>query len=178
MFMKKKEMLKEQKRLKAERNEKFLDFNDKNDVKTVVYITIGVLLFIGLVYLIINIVNGTWTSYNRKNPIPTIDTSLLMCGTMFEKSDKEYLVLAFNIKNEEDAIYGTLFESYKGDLPLYYLDLESGFNKGCVGDKSNFANNSTEIKFNTQTLLHIKDKKIVKTYTTKEQIKEYLTKEK
>lgn len=171
-------MLKEQKRLKAERNEKFFDFNDKNDVKTVLYITIGVLLFIGLVFLVINIVRGTWSTYNRKNPIPTIDTSLVMCGTLFDKKDEEYLVLAFNIKKEEDATYGTLFESYKGDLPIYYLDLESGFNKGCVGETSNLVSDSTKIKFNTQTLLHIKSGKIIKTYTTKDQIKEYLTKEK
>lgn len=176
--MKKKEMLKEQKRLKEARNEKFLDFNDKNDIKNVLYISIGVILFIGVVFLIINIANGTWTSYNRKNPIPSIDNKLLMCGTLFNRSDKEYLVLAYNIKNENDVVYNALVESYKGDLPLYYLDLESGFNKHCVGDKSSLVSDSTKIMFNTQTLLHIKDGKIVKTYTTKEQIKDYLTKEK
>ena len=178
MFMKKKEMLKEQKRLKAEKNVKLLDFNDKNDVKTVVYISIGVVLFIGLIYLIINIANGTWTSYNRQNPTVGIDTKLLMCGTLFNRTDKEYLVLAYNIKNENDVVYSAMFESYKGELPLYYLDLESGFNKHCVGDKSNLVNDSTKIMFNKQTLLYIKDGKIVKSYTEKDKIKDYLTKEK
>ena len=176
--MKKKEMLKEQKRLKEQRNEKFQDFSDKSNVNTVIYISIGVILFIGLTYLIINIANGTWTSYNRQNPIVGIDTKLLMCGTLFDKSDKEYLVLAYNIKNKDDVVYSAMFESYKGELPLYYLDLESGFNKHCVGDKTNLVNDSTKIMFNKQTLLHIKDGKIVKSYVEKDQINNYLTKEK
>lgn len=171
-------MMKEQKRLKEARNEKILDFSDTDDVKKIIYIALGVVLFIGLVYLIINIVNGTWTSYKRENETPSIDNSLLMCGTLFNKKDTEYLVLAFNIKNEDDNIYGSMYESYKGSLPLYYLDLESGFNKSCVSEKANLVSDSTKIKFASQTLLHIKNGKIVKTYTTKEQIKNYLTKEK
>lgn len=176
--MKKKEILKEQKRLKEERNVKLLDFNDKNDVKVTIYISIGVILFIGFIFLVINIAKGTWTSYNRQNPIPSLDPKLLMCGTLYNQTDKEYLVLAYNIKNKDDVIYSALFESYKGELPLYYLDLESGFNKSCVGNKNNFVNDSTKIMFSTKTLLHIKDGKIIKSYTNKEEIKNYLTKEK
>ena len=178
MFMKKKEMLKEQKRLREERNQKAFDFNDKDDAKKVIYIALGVVVFIGLVFVIINLFNGTWVSYKRQNEEVAIDTNLLMCGTLFDKSEKEYLVLAYNINNEEDVVYNALFESYTKDLPLYYLDLESGFIKNCIGDKNNFVNDSTKIKFASQTLLHIKDGKIVKSYTTKEQIKDYLTKEK
>lgn len=176
--MKKKEMMKEQKRLKEARNEKFLDFSDSNDVKKIIYIAVGVVLFIGLFFVIMNLVNGTWFNYKRQNPIPQIDTKLLMCGTIFNRTDSEYLVLAYNVNDENDIVYASLFESYTGSLPLYYLDLESGFNKGCVGEKSNFVNDSTKIIFSSQTLLHIKDDKIIKSYTGKDQIKKYLIEEK
>lgn len=179
MFMKKKEMLKEQKRLKEQKKEKMLDFNDKDDIKKIVYISLGVVIFIGLVFVLINLFNGTWNLFSRKNDDPTsIDGYLLMCGTIFNKTDDEYLVLAYDIKNDDESIYGVLMETYKGDLPIYYLDLKSGFNKTCLGDKNNFVNDSTKIKFASSSLLHIKDGKIIKSYTTKEQIKSYLMKEK
>lgn len=172
--MKKKDILKEQKRLKSARNEKFIDFNDSDDIKKVIYITIGVLLFIGLVFVFINIFNGTWNLFSRKNDeVVEIDSSLLMCGTLFNRADDEYLVLAYNINNEDDSLYSQFVDEYNKRPPLYYLDLESGFNKSCIGEKNNLVNDSTKIKFASQTLLHIKDGKIIKTYTTKEKIKEY-----
>lgn len=177
--MKKKDILKEQKRMKAARNEKAFDFSESSDIKKTLYIAGGVVLFIGIVFILINIFNGTWNLFSRENDDPVgIDSALVMCGTMFNRADEEYLVLAYNIRNEDDGIYNTLFGTYKGDLPLYYLDLETGFNKGCVGEKNNLVSDSTKIKFASQTLLHIKNGKIVKSYTTREQIKNYLTKEK
>ena len=172
--MKKKEMLKEQKRLKAAKNEKFIDLSEKSDLLKLVYITIGVLLFIGLVFVAINIFNGTWNIFSRENEeVVEFDESLVMCGTMFSRDDEEYLVLAYNINNEDDGLYAMFVEEYNERLPLYYLDLESGFNKTCLGEKNNLVNDSTKIKFASQTLLHIKDGKISKSYTTKEKIKEY-----
>ena len=176
--MKKKEMLKEQKRLKEASKEKLLDFSDKDDVKKILYITGGVVLFIALVFVVINLFNGTWNDYERENDPVSIDGYLLMCGTLFDRGEEEFLVLAYNPKNEDDVVYSTLFDSYKGDLTLYYLDLESGFNKSCIGDKNNFVNDSAKIKFASQSLLHIKNGKIIKSYTNKEEIKDYLTKEK
>ena len=174
--MKKKEIMKEQKRLKAAQKEKLLDFSDKDDVKKVIYITLGVVAFIVLVFLVMNLINGTWKSYKRQNPTPAIDNSLVMCGTLFNKTDEEYLVLAYNIKNDDDVIYSSIYDSYNDKIPLYYLDLESGFNKSCIGEKSNLVSDSTKIKFASQTLLHIKNGKIIKSYTTKDQIKDYFMK--
>ena len=177
--MKKKEMLKEQKRIKEQSKEVGFDFSEKSDIKKVFYITVGVLLFIGLIFVLINIFNGTWKVFERKNNQEVgIDANLLMCGTLFNRDDKEYLVLSFNINNEDDALYSALVEKYQGDLPLYYLDLESGFNKNCIGERNNLVNDSSKIKFASQTLLHIKNGKIVKSYTTKDQIKAYFNKEK
>jgi len=177
--MKKKEILKEQKRIKAAQKERAFDFSEASDVKKLLYISGGVIIFIVVVFIMTNILNGTWDLFSRDNEGPVeIDTALVMCGTIFSKTDKEYLVMAYNIKNDEDSVYSALFEGYSGKLPIYYLDLESGFNKGCIGEKNNFVNNSEKIKFASQTLLYIKDGKIIKSYTTKEQIKSFLTKEK
>lgn len=174
--MKKKEMLKEQKKLKMAQREKLIDFSEKDDILKVVYITLGVLIFIAIVFVVINLINGTWSTLKRQNETTALDESIVMCGTMFTRPDKEYLVLAYNVNNSDDVLYASLFDSYEGDLPLYYLDLESGFNKSCLGEKNNLVNDSTKIKFASQVLLHIKDGKIIKSYTTKELIKGYFAK--
>lgn len=173
--MKKKEMLKEQKKLKAFRNEKFIDLNDKSDLKKIAFITIGVLLFIAVVFVLINFFKGTWNLFSRENEDISFNPNLVICGTLFNRDIDEYLVLAYNVNEKEDTVYSAMFDGYKGSLPFYYLDLKSGFNKSCVSEISNLVSDSTKIKFSTQTLLHIKDGKIIKSYTSKEQIKDYLT---
>ena len=50
------------------------------------------------------------------------------------------------------------------------MDLESGFNKTCVGDKLVIDNDISKLKLTSPTLLLIKNGKIEKSYSTKEDI--------
>ena len=177
MYMKKKEILKEQKKFKNQNKDTLIDFSDKDDVKKTVFIALGVILFIAIVFVAINILNGTWNFWKRTNDeTATIDNKLLMCGTLFQPTDKEYLVLAYKINNDEDEVYKAMIDKYDGKVGLYYLDLESGFNKACISEKSNLVSDSEKIKFNGETLLQIKNGKITKSWTTKDKIEEYLNK--
>ena len=63
--MNKKQMIKEQKRLKQEKKEVANLFNDDKEVYNVFKIAIGVILFIGLAYIGINIINGNWKIFTR-----------------------------------------------------------------------------------------------------------------
>ena len=56
--MNKKQMIKEQKKLKQQRKEVEILFKDDKEVFGVFKIALGVILFIGLVYVGINILNG------------------------------------------------------------------------------------------------------------------------
>ena len=170
-------MMKEQKRLKEARNQKYFDFSDKDYVKRVFLLIIGVIVFFALAYVFINIVNGNWKLFSRENePETAFDPNLVMCGTLFTRGDSEYLVLAYDISSEDDAVYSMLISTYNGELPLYYLDLSSGFNKACLAENGSFVNDPEKIKFAGPTLLHIKNSKIVKSYSNKDAIKNYFNK--
>lgn len=174
--MNKKQMKKEQEKLKRQQAEKYFDFNDKDDVMKIIKISLGVVLFIGVIFVLINIFNGTWNLFTRENAeISDQGENRVMCGTMFEQTDSEYLVLAYEFDNEDQIIYPVLQGTYQGALTIYTFDLKSGFNKTCVGEKSNITTDVTKLQLSGPTLLHIKDKKIIASKTDKESIKNYIT---
>ena len=168
--MNKKQMIKEQKRLKAERKEVEKLFKDDKEILNVFKIALGVILFIGLIYVGINIFNGTWKLTKGSKPATEIDQSMLIAGTMFDKEETEYLVLAYDMKSEKDAFYGALASNYSGEKHLYYLDLSSGFNTIFIGKKTVISNDLSKLKFSGATLLQIKGNKITKSYVSEKEI--------
>ena len=58
---------------------------------------------------------------------------------------------------------------------IYQLNTDSGLNKSCVGEKLVVNNDVTKLQFTSPTLLQIKDKKIVKSYTTYDEILKVLS---
>ena len=175
--MKKKEILKEQKKLKEQRKEVASLFNDDKEVYNVFKIALGVILFIGLVFVGMNVINGNWNLFTKDNKkVTEIDSKMVIAGTMFNKEDKEYLVLAYNMKDEKDTIYYAASSSYQGDKKLYYLDLSSGFNEKFIGDKPVISNDLNKLKFSGATLLVIKSDKITKSYTKEADIIKFFSK--
>ncbi len=173
--MNKKQMIKEQKRLKQERKEVSQLFKDDKDVYNVFKIALGVLLFLGLSYVIVNIFRGNINLFNKKNAATEeIDSSMVMVGTMFNKSSEEYLVMAYDLSDDNNPYYSVLVEQYSGEKTLYKLDLSSGFNANYIGEESVISNDLNKLKFNGPTLLVIKDDKIVSSYTKEEDITKYL----
>ena len=173
--MNKKQMIKEQKRLKAQRKEVETLFKDDKEVYKVFKIALGVILFIGLAYVIINFANGTWSLTKENKKTTEIDSSMVIAGTMFNKEDDEYLVLAYDMKSDKDAFYGALASNYNGTKTLYYLDLSSGFNDKFIGKKTVISNDLSKLKFSGATLLQIKGNKITKSYTTEKEITKFFS---
>ena len=169
--MKKKEIIKEQKKLKEQKKEVDPLFKSDKDVYNVFKIALGVILFIGLVFVGMNIVNGNWNLFNKDNKKTTeIDYRMVIAGTMFNKEENEYLVLAYNMQDKKDAIYYAAASNYQGDKKLYYLDLSSGFNTNFIGDKTVISSDLNKLKFSGATLLVIKGDKITKSYTKEAEI--------
>ena len=173
--MKKKEMLKQQKKIKEESNRKYLDFNDKPTRLNALWISLGVILFILLTYFLINLFKGNFTIFSRKNTeVPEIDNSKVVCGTLFTRSEEEYYVFAYYYDDNNNPIYASLAKNYSGDITLYTMNLNSGFNKTCIGDTTNISNNLDELKLSNMTLLHIKNSNIVESFQDTNKIKELL----
>ena len=172
--MNKKQMLKEQKRLKEERKQVANLFNDDKEVYKVFKIGLGVIVFIGLAFVLINIFNGNWNILSKENTRKTeIDSRMLMAGTLFNKEENEYLVLAYDMSNQKYYYYATLTSSYNDSPNLYYLDLSSGFNSKIIGDKTVISNNLNSLRFSGATLLLIKGNNIIKSYTNEQDIVNY-----
>lgn len=172
--MNKKQMLKEQKRIKQERRDAAKLFDDNKEVSSIVKISLGVVGFILVAFAAINILNGNWNIFNKKNDTVTeIDPKMVMVGTMFNKEDGEYLVLAYDMKEDKDNIYAYLAGNYYSSPNLYYLDLSSGFNHAFIGDSTVISDDLTKLKFASPTLLLINKDKIVKSYTTEDEIVNY-----
>lgn len=179
--MNKKQMLKEQKRLKKEKRESEYLFKSESDItKNIVITTVSVIAFVLVVFCFVNIAKGNWKLFSKSNiPVESIDNKMVMVGTMFNKSDEEYLVLAYdmNDKNENDY-YGALTENYYDSKKLYRLDLSSGFNSKFIADKEVLSNDLSKLKFSGPTLLVIKGNTIVKSYTSEDTISKYFVDEK
>lgn len=172
--MKKKEIIKEQKRLKEEKKQVENLFQDDKEVYKVFKIGLGVLLFIGIAFVLINIFNGNWNILTKKNDeVTEIDSKMLIAGTLFNKEENEYLVLAYDMKDEKYKFYGALVSNYNNSPNLYYLDLSSGFNSKFIGDKTVISNKLEELKFHGAALLLIKGDKITKSYTSEKDIVNY-----
>ena len=174
--MNKKQMIKEQKRLKQQQKEAAILFKDDKEVFNVFKIALGVLLFIGIAYVGINILNGNWNILTKSNKKATeIDSQMVIAGTMFNKEDDEYLVLAYDMQDEEQTFYAALASNYSATKNLYLLDLLSGFNTNFIGDKTVVSNDLDKLKFSGLTLLVIKADKITKSYTTEDEIVKYFS---
>ena len=173
--MNKKQMLKEQKRLKQERKEAEKMFSDGNELSNTIKITLGVIGFILIAFAFINIIKGNWNLFNKNNKKATeIDSSMVIVGTMFNKEDSEYLVLAYDMKDTNNNLYAYLSSQYYSSSPkLYYLDLSSGFNSKFIGDKTVISNDLNTLKFSGPTLLLINKDTITKSYTTEDEIVNY-----
>ena len=175
--MNKKQMIKEQKRIKQEQKEVANLFNDDKEIYNVFKIALGVILFIGLAYVCINIVNGNWKVFTKDNiAIEQIDNKMLIVGTMFNKEENEYLVLAYDMKDDAQKFYDALTSNYSGQPNLYFIDLSSGFNNKFISEKTIISNNLEELKFGGATLLVINKDKITKSYTTENEIVNYFNK--
>ena len=175
--MNKKQMIKEQKKLKAQRKEAEVLFKDDKEIFNVFKIALGVILFIGLAFVVINFMNGNWKLTKDNKAATEIDSKMLIVGTLFNREDDEYLVLAYNMQEPKEAFYGALVSDYSTKTPhLYLLDLSSGFNINFIGDKTVVSNDLSKLKFGGPTLLVIKGDKITKSYTTENDIVNYFTK--
>ena len=175
--MNKKQMLKEQKRLKQERREVQTLFKDDKEVLNVFKIALGVILFLGLAFVFVNIFNGNWNLFNKKNiKTESIDSKMVIAGTMFNKSEDEYLVLAYDLSNDNEIIYSYLSDNYKNPEKIYILDLSSGFNTSIIGNETIISNDLEKLKLSGPTLLVIKKDNIISSYKGEDEIIKYFEK--
>ena len=177
--MKKKEY---QKRLEKEKKD-LREYNKNNagiNYKTFIFITLGVIGFVFLMFAFTKVKTGEWNLFTKENSIKysaEVQTTKILCGSILNREDKEYFVLGYEIEEDNASLYESIVERYNNasnKLPLYKVDLSNSRNNICKGDKNNITNDVTTLKLSIPTLLKVKDGKIVDSYTNYESIKKIL----
>lgn len=104
------------------------------------------------------------------------DDTLLTVDTMLSK-DGEYYVLAYDSKDKYTSfVYSSLVSSYKNDkIKLYSIDLSLKMNSMYYDTKKDVVVKENEYNFNGATLITIKNKKIVKSITDRDEIVKVLS---
>ena len=177
--MKKKEMQKKLKKEKVSMREYEMNSTNK-DVKKGIIIACSVIAFIGLMFVFTKIKTGEWNLFTKENNInytAEVQTEKITCGSILNRSDEEYLVIAYEMDEDSASLYQSLISKYndsKRKITLYQLDLSNSRNNICLADNLNITNDITTLKLVVPTLLKIKNGKIVSTITNYDQIRQEL----
>ena len=173
-IMSKKEMIKEQQRIKKERKMLQEEVKKEDLIKSLVLITVGVLVFLGIAYLGMNIIKGNIKLGKDEEVINDTVEKGVICGTLLTQEEPEYFVLAYSFDDKDTKnLYSAVLSMYQGTI--YQLNTDSGLNNTCVGEKLVINNDVTKLQLTSPTLLKVEGQKIVKSYTTQQDIMKALT---
>ena len=159
---------------------KSVELSDSDKFKSVLYTLIGVLVFIGVVYgLILLMEKGGLFEEGYTKPASEateISSEYISIGTVFTRNMNEYYVLFDDFSGLKSDSYVSYLAS-KSNLKVYKVDMIKPENKSFSSETSNpKAKRSNELKINGITLVRVKNGKIVNYIETSSKIEEYLSK--
>ena len=138
------------------------------DYKRVIKITVGVLLVIGIVYLVTAISSGEIKLNKKKtNTDVSINYQEIIAGETFNRKANSYYVLYFNFTDSKASYYLDLIDSYNAkdnSLPFYIVDLEKKMNTEYATDTLNVSH---------PTILKITDSKVSQVISGHENVVEF-----
>lgn len=166
---------------KVKNSKKIMDsVSESPDLKKVIICITTVLIIFVLVYLLTVYItkNSTDSVVKKKFDNTTVQYDEILAGTSFSQKDKEYLVLFYNVSEDDDSSYYTLksdYESKDDALPFYYVDLGNSLNKPIVSTEDNSeATKASDLKISKPTLIKIKDGELEDYIVGKDDIENYL----
>ena len=152
----------------------------KNQTRRIITCLITILVIFGVMYLITVLIlnNSDHTSSPKEQT--SIQYEEILLGTVFNKKDKEYLVLFYNVAYDTENTYRSLISDYAvkdNKIPLYYVDLNNSMNKSCISTETNKeATKAQDLKINDNTLIKFSNHKIAEYIVGEEEISNYLNK--
>ena len=143
-------------------NRQLINDDESFKLKNVIIIVVIIMLVLVSFYFITKYVLEHKTD-NTPTVESVIDREKIIFGQMFNKSDNEYYVIAYNSDEKSKEIYNKYIEKYgskETSIKIYEIDLKDDFNKSYIANKSNITSNLDELKVSGDTLFKIKDKTI------------------
>ena len=168
--------MKKQKRYKEPKYQS----DDKQEIiRFIIILVVVVVVILGFYLFTKYVVKKPKINYSDTVTEGEIDYSVVTVGTMFNKTDSKYYVLAYDHEDDKASVYESLLSSYQNSkdvLPVYNLDLSNYLNKEYVtsGSSNKNAKTISELAINGPTLMKIEKGKIAKYIEGESNIKKEL----
>ncbi|MGM9878255.1 MAG: hypothetical protein ACI33S_06385 [Bacilli bacterium] len=166
--------------VKRERNKKSYEKNTEQEVKSFAFTLLGVLVFMGLIYLCVlgmeklGVFEMGYTKPEKGEV--TFDYEYITMGTVLNRSEKTYYVLFDNYKNSitEDTYVNSLITK-QDKYRVYKVNMNENENKKYISEDANLdIKTINDIRINDITLIKVTNGKIVDYAIGSDDIEEYL----
>ena len=141
--------------------------NEKNQIKSLIIITIVLVLIVGLIYLLSALFVTKELDWfekdDNKEVVETVKNTIL-AKEIFDQSEEEYYVYFYNYKDNDERITSTVDENLTKSK-VYKVNTDSALNANYVSETSNKkAKKLSELKVKSPTVIKISKDKIVAYY--------------
>ena len=147
------------------------------EILKVVTILLGVLAILSCFYLLTVFVVGNNTNNEEEVVEAEIQYDEILAGSSFNMRNDKYLVVYYDFTDTElSELTSTLTNySYNGKYRFYTVNMNSGFNKQYISEKSNKKPTSAdELLINGPTLIKFEDGKVTRYIEGVDSIIDYL----
>ena len=151
---------------------------EQQEIIRFIKILLIVLLIVCVVYVATRIfVKQDLGKEVKETSVTEVSYSKMVFGTMLNRNEDSYYVLAFSSEDNKANYYSALAASYMSDkesLYVYYIDLKDALNKDYIaidGKSNKDAKRVSELKVGELTLIKVEKGKIVKYLESLDEIK-------
>lgn len=150
---------------------------DELKVRTlIILLVVVVLACVGIYFLTDNMIKRDNKLEDTTKDVE-ISYDIATVGTMFNRIENEYYVLLYSNENDGKDLNSVLdtYRSSDDYIKTYYVDLDSKFNNGVLGDTLvKKPKDSGEVKVKGATLYKLKDGKVIECITGIDEITDEL----
>ena len=141
--------------------------SEKNQIKSLIIITIILLLFIGIVYLLSAIfVTKELDWFNKKDNEEIVEPvkNTILAKETFSQTQEEYYVYFYDYKDENEQIKSTVNEKLSSKT-VYRVDTKSALNANYISETTNKKVQKLEnLKVKASTIIKIEKGKVTAYY--------------
>ena len=148
--------------------------NENNEVKKIIKIFVGVVIFLIIAYLLMGIITGEIDLGKNKKTVAEIQYKEILAEMTLKQNDEEYFVIYYNF-DEEDSLISAIINVLASNQKVYEVDLSKKFNYNYIGDVKTDVKSIKDLKVKNPTLIKVANKKIEKVVFGIDSIKKYVS---
>ncbi len=156
---------------------------EQKEIKKFIYVLLGVILIVIGIYFFTKafVTKDLFKDTDIPYQTGSVNDSVLIVGTLLNRPEKEYYVIAYSSTDTNMAYYNSMMSKYMEEedaQKIYFLDLDNALNKEYVAEEESNASKTftkiEDLKLGNLTLLKIKNGKVNKMLLGEEEIKKEL----